>query len=105
MTKLIDIRCRPPVGTFLKMAMYENKARSAEMAKAKGLELAPSMIEESVELFFEEMDSIGDYTACVSGSSGQSLSRSWLWMAPCPLPAHPNNSVGTYRPNSTSGAK
>jgi len=61
------------------MAMYENKARSSEMAKAKGLELAPSMQQESIDLFFKEMDSIGDYTACVSGlKRGCDLKWGWI---------------------------
>jgi predicted TIM-barrel fold metal-dependent hydrolase len=79
MARVIDIRCRPPVGTFLKMAMYENKARSAEMAKAKGLELAPSMLKNSMELFIEEMDSIGEYMACVSGLK-RGIDLRWGWI-------------------------
>lgn len=79
MAKVIDIRCRPPIGTFLKMAMYANKARSAEMAKAKGLELAPSMMHDSMELFFQEMDSIGDYLACVSGLK-RGIDLKWGWI-------------------------
>lgn len=79
MVKVIDIRFRPPIGTFLKMAMYDNKARSAEMAKAKGLELAPSMLKDSMELMIAEMDSIGEYTGCVSGLK-RGIDLKWGWI-------------------------
>lgn len=79
MVKVIDIRFRPPLGTFLKMAMYENKARSAEMAKAKGLELAPSMLKDSMELLVQEMDSIGSYVGCVSGLK-RGVDLKWGWI-------------------------
>jgi hypothetical protein len=65
MKKIIDVRLRPPVGSYLKLRMYRDKATTAEMGKA--FPLAPSVVQESLELLLEEMESVGDYLGCIPG--------------------------------------
>jgi len=79
MLKIIDVRFRPPVGSFLKMTMYRNKARTEKMVKAMGLELAPSAQKESMDLLMEEMNSIGDYVGCVSALK-RGVDPAWGWI-------------------------
>jgi predicted TIM-barrel fold metal-dependent hydrolase len=63
--KIIDVRMRPPVGSFLKLKMFKDKNYAASLGK--GFALAPSVLQDSLELLFEEMDSIGNYIGCVTG--------------------------------------
>jgi len=79
MQKIIDVRMRPPVGSFLKMTMYRNKERTARMVKAMGLELAPSTEKESMNLLIEEMNSIGNYIGCVSALK-RGVDPAWGWI-------------------------
>ena len=77
--KVVDVRFRPPTGGFLGMTMYQDKPRTAGMARAMGLDLAPSTLEESMPLLVEEMDSIGEYVGCVSGLM-RGVDRTWGWI-------------------------
>lgn len=79
MTKIIDVRLRPPIGSFLKMTMFQNKERTAGMARAMGLELAPSTREESMELLMEEMNAVGSYIGCVSALK-RGIDPAWGWI-------------------------
>jgi predicted TIM-barrel fold metal-dependent hydrolase len=65
MKKIIDIRLRPPVGSFLKNAMFRDKERTAQMGK--DFKLAPSVLKESMDLLIEEMESLGNYIGCIIG--------------------------------------
>jgi uncharacterized protein len=65
MKKIIDVRLRPPVGSYLKLGMYRDKATTAEMGRT--FPLAPSVVNESLELLLQEMESVGDYIGCVTG--------------------------------------
>ena len=65
MKKIIDVRLRPPVGSYLKLGMYRDKATTAEMGRT--FPLAPSVVKESLELLLQEMESVGDYIGCVTG--------------------------------------
>ena len=65
MKKIIDVRLRPPVGSYLKLGMYRDKATTAEMGRT--FPLAPSVVKESMELLLQEMESVGDYIGCVTG--------------------------------------
>jgi len=55
MRKIIDVRFRPPLGSFLNMTMYKDKERSSAMTNAMGMEMSPSVSKESMELLIEEM--------------------------------------------------
>lgn len=79
MLKIIDVRLRPPIGSFLKMTMYRDKKRTARMARAMGLTLAPSTEIESMELMIEEMNSIGHYIGCVSALK-RGVDPAWGWI-------------------------
>lgn len=79
MRKIIDVRFRPPLGSFLNMTMYKNKERSSGMTKAMGMEMAPSVLKESMDLLIKEMDSIGNYRGCVSGIK-RGVDRAWGWI-------------------------
>ena len=79
MKKIIDVRFRPPLGSFLKMTMYKNKERSVGMTKAMGLEMSPSVWKESMELLIKEMDSLGNYRGCVSGIK-RGVDPAWGWI-------------------------
>jgi predicted TIM-barrel fold metal-dependent hydrolase len=77
--KILDVRFRPPLGSFLGMTMYTHKDRSARMIQPMGLELAPSMLQNSMEMLIEEMDSIGEYRGCVSGMK-RGVDSAWGWI-------------------------
>jgi len=64
---IIDFRMRPPVGGFLKTLMYRNVQRTASVARSIGMELPPSVYQESVELMLEEMESAGIGMGVVQG--------------------------------------
>jgi len=79
MLKVIDVRFRPPLGSFLKMTMYRNKERTARMVQAMGLEMAPSTEKESMDLLIQEMDSIGRYIGCVAALK-RGVDPAWGWI-------------------------
>jgi predicted TIM-barrel fold metal-dependent hydrolase len=79
MRKIIDVRFRPPLGTFLNMTMYKDKARSLGMIKAMGMEMSPSVRQDSMELLIEEMQSLGKYRCCLSGSK-RGCDLAWGWI-------------------------
>jgi predicted TIM-barrel fold metal-dependent hydrolase len=79
MNRVIDVRLRPPTGSFLKMSMFKNKDRTARMVKAMGLELSPSAEKESMDLLLEEMNSIGTYVGCVSALK-RGVDPAWGWI-------------------------
>lgn len=79
MRNIIDVRLRPPLGTFLKMTMYLNKERSTRMIRAMGMEMCPAALKESMELLIREMSSLGKYRCCVSGSK-RGVDRAWGWI-------------------------
>ena len=78
MQKIIDIRFRPPIGTFLQMAMFKNTERTASMARAAGIKLAPSVEKRSLDLLIQEMDSLGKYIGFVEGLKRGD--RAWGWI-------------------------
>ena len=59
---VIDFRMRPPVGGFLQALMYRNVQRTAKIARSIGMELPPSVFEESVDLMLQEMEEAGIVT-------------------------------------------
>lgn len=59
---IIDFRVRPPYGSIKESLLYTRKPRSEEKW---GLKTSPSIIEESMELFIEEMDEAGITQAVV----------------------------------------
>ncbi len=65
MTKIIDVRLRPPAGGFLKNSMYKDKERTAHLGRE--FPLPPSVLKESMDLLIKEMDSLGNYIGCVTG--------------------------------------
>jgi predicted TIM-barrel fold metal-dependent hydrolase len=79
MRRIIDVRFRPPLGSFLRSTMYKDKSRTAKMTAAMGMEMAPSTIQESMELLAAEMDGLGNYVGCVSGSK-RGIDRAWGWI-------------------------
>jgi predicted TIM-barrel fold metal-dependent hydrolase len=79
MRRIIDVRLRPPLGSFLASTMFKNKPRTARMTDAMGMEPAPSLLKESMELLIQEMDSLGNYLGCVSGSK-RGIDRAWGWI-------------------------
>lgn len=79
MRKIIDVRFRPPLGTFLNMTMFKDKARSLGMIKAMGMEMCPSVAKGSMESLIEEMKSLGNYRCCVSGSK-RGCDLAWGWI-------------------------
>lgn len=79
MQKVIDVRFRPPLGTFLKMTMFKDKERTAAMTRAMGMEMPPSVREGSLELLLQEMAGVGDYRGCISGSK-RGIDRDWGWI-------------------------
>lgn len=79
MRKIIDVRFRPPLGSFLNMTMYKNKERSSGMTKAMGMEMSPSVLKESMELLIKEMESLGNYRCCISGSK-RGVDLAWGWI-------------------------
>jgi len=64
---VIDFRMRPPVGGFLQALMYRNVQRTAKIARSIGMELPPSVFEESVELMLKEMEEAGIVRGVVQG--------------------------------------
>ena len=56
--KVIDMRMRPPFGGFLEGMLY-NVEGNRRMAERRGLEIAPSVLEKSMERLLEEMDEAG----------------------------------------------
>jgi len=79
MTKIIDVRFRPPLGTFLNMTMFKDKGRTLVMTKAMGMEMPPSVQKDSMELLIEEMERVGNYRCCVSGSK-RGIDPAWGWI-------------------------
>lgn len=79
MRNIIDVRFRPPLGTFLGMTMYKDKERSSRMIRAMGMEICPAVLKESMELLIQEMKSLGRYRCCVSGSK-RGVDRAWGWI-------------------------
>ena len=79
MRKIIDVRFRPPIGTFLKMTMFKDKNRTSAMTRAMGMEMCPSVREDSMALLINEMDRIGNYRCCVSGSK-RGIDPAWGWI-------------------------
>lgn len=56
--KIIDMRMRPPFGGFLDGMLY-NVEGNRRMAERRGLEIAPSVLEKSMDLLLQEMDESG----------------------------------------------
>ena len=54
--QIIDFRLRPPFKSFLNTTMYGNIQRTTASAAKKGMTVAPSARENSVELLLQEMD-------------------------------------------------
>jgi hypothetical protein len=79
MRSVIDVRFRPPLGTFLDMTMYKDKRRSAGMIKAMGMEMCPAVLQDSMEVLIREMQRVGRYRCCVSGSK-RGVDRAWGWI-------------------------
>jgi predicted TIM-barrel fold metal-dependent hydrolase len=59
--------------------MFKNKPRTASMTTAMGMEPAPSFMNESMGLLAAEMDTLGNYLGCVSGSK-RGIDRAWGWI-------------------------
>ena len=56
--KILDMRMRPPFGGFLDGILY-NVEGNRRMAERRGLEMAPSVLEKSMDLLLQEMDDSG----------------------------------------------
>ncbi|MBI3043374.1 MAG: amidohydrolase [Betaproteobacteria bacterium] len=54
--RIIDFRLRPPFGSYLNTIMYANIERTAVSAKKKGMDVARSARERSIDLLIQEMD-------------------------------------------------
>lgn len=54
--RIIDFRLRPPFGSYLNTIMYGNIERTAASARKKGMDVAPSARNRSVDLLVQEMD-------------------------------------------------
>jgi predicted TIM-barrel fold metal-dependent hydrolase len=79
MAKIVDVRFRPPLGTFLEMTMFRDKQRTADMTGAMGMQMCPSVQKGSIDLLIAEMERIGSYRCCVSGSK-RGIDRAWGWI-------------------------
>jgi predicted TIM-barrel fold metal-dependent hydrolase len=64
---IIDFRLRPPVGGYLKMALYTETERRDRTTRIHGFEPAPSVQQRSMDLLLQEMDSAGITTGVVIG--------------------------------------
>lgn len=64
---IIDFRVRPPLGGFLKMALYTETERRDRTTRIHGFEPAPSVRQQSMRLLIEEMDAAGVTTGVVIG--------------------------------------
>lgn len=64
---VIDFRLRPPLKGFLSLIVYANRERNAERARKAGLEPAPSVLQRSPELLFQEMEEAGVSRGVVLG--------------------------------------
>lgn len=68
--RIIDFRLRPPFGSYLNTIMYGNIERTAASAKKKGMEVAQSARQRSVELLIQEMDEAGITCGVAPGRTG-----------------------------------
>lgn len=72
--RIIDFRVRPPLGGFLKTAMYANPERRDRFTRQLGLEPAPSATAKSMDMLLQELDAagvaIGAVTARISDMLG-----------------------------------
>jgi predicted TIM-barrel fold metal-dependent hydrolase len=92
MKKIIDVRFRPPVGNYLKLKMYQDKATTAEMGRT--FPLAESVVKESLDLLLQEMESVGDYIGCVVGvrqGSGPEVGNAEIYQL---VSRHPHRFIG-----------
>ncbi|MEW6046031.1 MAG: amidohydrolase family protein [Bacillota bacterium] len=64
---VVDLRLRPPLGSFLKAKMFALIERSARMGLATGMTPAPSALERSFEKTLQEMDEAGVVVAIMPG--------------------------------------
>ena len=108
MRKIIDVRFRPPLGSFLTWAMYRNKEKYSQMIRAAGMEISPSILKDSMELLLGEMNSVGDYRCCVTGSK-RGIDRAWGWIENEELAEmvrqYPDRFIGIGAIDGTDGIK
>jgi predicted TIM-barrel fold metal-dependent hydrolase len=64
---IIDFRLRPPVGGFLKMALFTETERRDRTTRIHGFEPAPSARRQSMDLLLQEMDQAGVTTGVIIG--------------------------------------
>lgn len=64
---IIDFRLRPPLGGFLKMALFTEKERRDRTTRIHGFEPAPSARQQSMDLLLQEMDEAGVTTGVIIG--------------------------------------
>jgi|SRR6185369_14493253 len=64
---IIDFRLRPPLGGFLKMALYTEVERRNRITRIHGFEPAPSALTQSIDLLLQEMDAAGITMGVVTG--------------------------------------
>src|SRR6185437_11598021 len=64
---IIDFRLRPPIGVFLKMALFTETERRDRTTRIHGFEPAPSARRQSMDLLLQEMDEAGVTTGVIIG--------------------------------------
>jgi len=91
---IIDFRLRPPLGGFLKMALYTETERRDRTTRIHGFEPAPSARAQSMDLLLAEMDAAGVTMGLVTGrNSGRYGSLSNEEVAAI-VARHPGRFVG-----------
>lgn len=70
---IIDFRLRPPIKGFLSMILYANPERTGGMARKKGLEPAPSLLQTSLDMLFQEMEEAGVSRGVIIGRQASKL--------------------------------
>jgi uncharacterized protein len=63
--RIVDARSRPPIAAFLGDRTFANVEGTLANVRARGWEPPPSLEQQSLELFWQEMDAAGIETACV----------------------------------------
>ncbi|HSW16301.1 MAG TPA: amidohydrolase family protein [Ramlibacter sp.] len=72
---IIDFRLRPPVGGFLDLRIFAGQHIAFNYTRRCGFEPAPSAKEKSIDLLFEEMDSVGLTHGVIVGRNSGPLGK------------------------------
>lgn len=91
--KIIDFRVRPPVGSQ-NLYFYKTPERRDNFNRKLGFTPAQSAIQQSMDLLFEEMDSVGVATGVVVGRVSPSLGSTSNDDVADVVKAHPDRFVG-----------